>query len=71
MLKLLSTCIILMVVLACISGCYTSDMSHNAAHNRALKKDMGLLHQDVDFFLGIEQPSSLSDEHRPEVLTDS
>jgi hypothetical protein len=71
MFKLLKNCIILLVALACISGCYTSDISHNAAHKRTFRKDMELLHQDTDYFFGTEQPSSLSDEHSPEVITDS
>ncbi len=73
MLKLLKNCIIFLIPisLAFLSGCYTTNMEHNAAHNRMFRKDMELLHQDVDYFLGTEQPSSLSDEHSPEVITDS
>ncbi len=44
-----------------ISGCYTSNKSHNAAHNRALKKDVELLHKDFDSFLGAAEPSKLSE----------
>ncbi|MDR4504285.1 MAG: hypothetical protein MRK01_05750 [Candidatus Scalindua sp.] len=71
MLKLLKDYIILLAASACISGCYTSDMRHNAAHNRMFKKDMQLLHQDIDYFFGTEQPSTLSDEKSLEVITDS
>ena len=45
----------------CISGCYSFNKSHNASHNRALKKDMELLHKDTDSFLGTTQPSALSE----------
>ena len=45
----------------CVSGCYSSNISHNAAHNRALKKDMELLHKDTDSFLGTTKPSMLSE----------
>lgn len=53
-------CIVLLVVVVSISGCYTFNKSHNTAHNRALMKDMELLHKDVDSFLGTAQPSILS-----------
>ncbi len=49
------------MIMAFISGCYTFNRSHNADHNRALKKDMGALHKDVDSFLGTAEPSQLSD----------
>jgi hypothetical protein len=45
----------------CVSGCYSFNKSHNAAHNRALKKDVELLHKDVDSFLGTTKPSMLSE----------
>jgi len=45
----------------CASGCYSFNKSHNAAHNRALKKDVGLLHKDTDAFLGTTKPSMLSE----------
>ena len=57
--------------MAFINGCYSTDKRHNAAHNRVIKKDMKLLHQDLDFVLGLDQPSILSDEKKLEVITDS
>jgi hypothetical protein len=50
-----------LLLVAYVSGCYTFNKSHNAAHNRALKKDMELLHKDVDSFLGTTKPSMLSE----------
>jgi hypothetical protein len=53
--------IMFLAFVVCISGCYSFNKSHNASHNRALKKDMELLHKDVDSFLGTTQPSALSE----------
>jgi len=44
-----------------MSGCYTFNKSHNASHNRALKKDMESLHKDIDSFLGTAKPSMLTE----------
>ncbi len=60
MVKLIKNCIGLLMIMAFISGCYTFNKSHNAAHNRAFKKDMELLHKDTDSFLGTAEPSILS-----------
>ncbi len=61
MFKLVVNCIIFLIIMVFISGCYTSNKSHNAAHNRALKKDVELLHKDFDSFLGAAEPSKLSE----------
>lgn len=61
MVKLIKNCIVFLMITAYISGCYTFNRSHNAEHNRALKKDMGLLHKDVDSFLGATEPSALGE----------
>ncbi|MFQ5687490.1 MAG: hypothetical protein ACE5GV_12615 [Candidatus Scalindua sp.] len=53
--------IMFLAFVVCVSGCYSFNKSHNAAHNRALKKDMELLHKDVDSFLGTTKPSALSE----------
>ncbi|MDR4498477.1 MAG: hypothetical protein MRK02_11245 [Candidatus Scalindua sp.] len=71
MFKLIMNSIVFLVIIACITGCYSTDKRHNAAHNRAIKKDMKLLHQDIDFVLGLDEPSVLSDEKSLEVITDS
>jgi hypothetical protein len=60
MVKPIKNCIVFLMIMAFISGCYTFNRSHNADHNRALKKDMGALHKDVDSFLGTAEPSQLS-----------
>lgn len=49
------------MVMAFVTGCYTLNKSHNAKHNRALKKDMQLMHEDIDFFLGTAEASTLSE----------
>ncbi len=61
MIKLIKKCIVFLMIMAFVSGCYTSNKSHNTAHNRALKKDMELLHEDIDSFLGTAKPSMLSE----------
>jgi len=61
MVKLIKNCIVFLIIAAFISGCYASNRSHNAEHNRALKKDMGLLHKDIDSFLGAAEPSALGE----------
>ncbi len=61
MVSLIKNCIVLLMIMAFISGCYTFNKSHNAEHNRALKKDMELLHEDIDSFLGTSEPSMLSE----------
>jgi len=71
MFKLIMNSIIFLVIMAFITGCYSTNKRHNAAHNRTIKKDMQLLHQDMDFILGLDQPSILSDENNLEVITDS
>ena len=59
LLKTLKYCIIILAIIVFASGCYILDKSHNAAHNRAIKEDIGLFHKDVDSFLGTARPSSL------------
>ncbi len=61
MVKPIKKCIVFLMIMAFISGCYAFNRSHNADHNRALNKDMGALHKDVDSFLGTAEPSQLSD----------
>jgi hypothetical protein len=61
MVKLIKNCIVFLMIMAFVSGCYTFNKSHNTAHNRALKKDMRLLHKDIDSFLGTAEPSMLSE----------
>jgi hypothetical protein len=61
MVKLFKNCIFFLMIMAFIPGCYTFNKSHNAEHNRTLKKDMELLHKDVDSFLGTAEPSLLSE----------
>jgi hypothetical protein len=61
MIKLIKKCLVFLIIMAFVSGCYTFNKSHNADHNRALKKDMELLHEDVDSFLGTAEPSMLSE----------
>ncbi len=61
MVKLIKKCLVFLMIMAFISGCYAFNRSHNAAHNRALKKDMGLLHKDIDAFLGAAEPSALGE----------
>lgn len=53
--------IVFLIFVVCVSGCHTFNKSHNAAHSRALKTDMGLLHKDIDSFLGTAKPSMLSE----------
>jgi len=50
-----------LIFVVCASGCYSSNERHRAAHKRALKKDLKLLHKDVDSFLGTNEPSILSE----------
>jgi hypothetical protein len=61
MIKLIKKCLVYLIIMAFVSGCYTFNKSHNTAHNRALKKDMELLHEDIDSFLGTPEPSMLSE----------
>lgn len=65
MLKLfinIKSCVIFLVILlAFIAGCCTSDLSHNTAHHRVFKKDMELMHRDIDSFLGINKLSGLKE----------
>ncbi len=63
-LKLIKTIkyyIILLLVMAFISGCFTANESHNYAHSRAIWKDIGLFHKDVVSFLGASEASMLSE----------
>jgi hypothetical protein len=61
MVKLIKNCIVFLMFMAFVSGCYTFNKSHNAEHNRALKKDMQLMHEDIDSFLGTAEPSALGE----------
>ncbi len=61
MVKLIKNYIVFLIIAAFVSGCYSFNRSHNAEHNRALKKDMGLLHKDIDSFLGAAEPSALGE----------
>jgi len=59
--EIIKKTIMFLVFVMCASGCYSFNKSHNAAQNRALKKDLKLLHKDVDSFLGSSKPSMLSE----------
>ncbi len=59
--EIIKKVIIFLIFVVCASGCHTFNKSHNAAHNRALKKDLNALHKDVDSFLGSTKPSMLSE----------
>ncbi len=61
MIKLIKKCIVFLMIMAFVSGCYTFNKIHNTEHNHALKKDMELLHEDIDSFLGTAKPSMLSE----------
>ncbi|MEK6764659.1 MAG: hypothetical protein AABY49_00315 [Planctomycetota bacterium] len=61
LIEIIKNYIMFLIFAVCVSGCYTFNKSHNAAHNRVLKKDMELLHKDVDSFLGATKPSMLSE----------
>jgi hypothetical protein len=50
-----------LIFVVCASGCYSFNESHRLAHKRARKKDLQLLHKDVDSFLGTNEPSMLSE----------
>ena len=48
----------LLGVLMC-TGCFTYDTRHNSGHWEAIKNDFRLMHQDIDFFLALDEPSYL------------
>ncbi|OHC02127.1 MAG: hypothetical protein A2Z57_15150 [Planctomycetes bacterium RIFCSPHIGHO2_12_39_6] len=43
----------------CLTGCFTTDKHHNKEHIDTMKKDMGLMHKDIDRALGLDEPSPL------------
>ena len=59
--EIIKKLILILIFVVCASGCYTSNKSHNFAHNRAIKEDLRLLHKDVDSFLGTTESSMLSE----------
>lgn len=54
------------VAMACVtlSGCFTFDALHNRWHWYVIKKDLGLIHQDLDFILAMDEESPLDSYHR-------
>jgi type VI protein secretion system component VasK len=54
--------IISVVVLGCLTGCFTTDRYHNKRHLDTIKKDIGSAHKDTDRVLGLDEPSPLVEE---------
>lgn len=45
-----------------LSGCFTPKRStHNSQHFQTIKSDLKLMIKDIDSFLGLNKPSSLTD----------
>lgn len=60
--------IVLIVVLACsmsgLVGCFTMDAEHNKRHWEVIRKDIREWHSDLDFILGLDQPTMLESHVR-------
>jgi hypothetical protein len=59
--------VLALVVVACcfaMSGCFTFDSEHNRMHWKVIKRDVMLLHEDLDFILAMDEESPLESYYR-------
>ena len=47
-----------------VSGCWFFDAEHNRKHWKIVKKDIGLIHDDMDFILALDEESQLDGYYR-------
>ena len=63
MLRRIAVAVALLGAIAC-AGCFSFDARHNRKHWKIIKKDLRLIHQDIDFRLGLDEPSYLDSSLR-------
>ena len=51
-------------VLCCVPGCFTMDAEHNKGHWECIRADVREWHSDLDFFLGLDEPTLLETHYR-------
>jgi hypothetical protein len=56
--------LIVAMALCGLTGCFTMDAEHNKAHWETVKVDMREWHSDLDFILGLDEPSLLQSHYR-------
>ncbi len=59
--------ILVIALVACcfaMSGCWFFDAEHNRKHWKIIKKDIMLLHQDMDWILALDEESPLDSYYR-------
>ena len=59
MLRIAVLCMLL-AALVLTAGCFTYDPVHNQRHIYMMKEDLKIIHEDIDFFLGLDSPSHTS-----------
>lgn len=45
-----------------LAGCFTTDKYHKEKHLDTMKKDIDSTHKDIDWVLGLDEPSPLVEE---------
>ena len=51
---------LLLVSLTSVAGCFTFDSKHNRHHWGIVRKDLQIIHEDLDSIFGLDRPSRLS-----------
>jgi len=51
-------------VTCALSGCFTMDAEHNKEHWEIMKKDIREWHSDLDFIMGLDEPTLMQSHVR-------
>ena len=51
-------------MLSCLAGCFTMDSDHREHHWNIMLKDFKEWHSDLDFMLGLDEPTLLESNYR-------
>jgi hypothetical protein len=58
---------LVVVLIACclgMSGCFFFDREHNRMHWEVIKRDLWLIHEDLDWILALDEESPLDSYYR-------
>ena len=48
---------LLLIMLTCATGCWTYDPVHNQGIWRMIRRDLQIIHEDLDFMMAVDKPS--------------
>jgi len=56
--------LVMMVALCAAPGCFTMEAEHNRGHWEIIRTDIREWHSDMDFILGLDEPTLLETHYR-------